>query len=59
MGDMIAQCAVKHFPVPFEFIGTKDTFGESGTPTQLLKKYGMDISDIVEAAEKVMGRKNS
>lgn len=58
MGDMIAQCATKNFPIPIEFIGTKDTFGESGTPAQLLKKYGMDVSDIVEAAEKVMKRKN-
>jgi transketolase len=58
MGDMIAQCAAKNFPVPIEFVGAQDTFGESGTPTELLKKYGMDVSDIVAAAEKVMARKN-
>jgi len=57
MGDMIAQCAAKHFPVPIEYVGTKDTFGESGTPAQLLKKYGLDVPDIVAAAEKVMQRK--
>jgi len=57
MGDMIAQCAAKNFPVPIEYVGTKDTFGESGTPAQLLKKYGMDVTDIVAAAEKVMARK--
>lgn len=57
LGDAIAQVAAKHFPVPIEYIGTNDTFGESGTPTQLLKKYGLDVSDIVTAAEKVMGRK--
>lgn len=57
LGDAIAQVAAKHFPVPIEYIGTKDTFGESGTPMQLLKKYGLDIPDIVAAAEKVISRK--
>lgn len=57
MGDAVAQVAAKHFPVPIEYVGTKDTFGESGTPMELLKKYGMDVSDIVAAAEKVMARK--
>jgi transketolase len=59
LGDSIAQCAAKHLPVPIEYVGTKDTFGESGTPVQLLKKYGLDIPDIVAAAEKVMNRKNN
>jgi transketolase len=58
MGDMIAQCAAKNFPIPIEFVGAQDTFGESGTPMELLKKYGMDVSDIISAAEKVMARKN-
>ena len=57
LGDAIAQCASKNFPVPIEFVGTKDTFGESGTPAQLLKKYGLDVGDIVNAAEKVLARK--
>jgi transketolase len=59
MGDAVAQVAVKNFPVPIEYIGTRDTFGESGTPDQLLKKYGMDVGDIIAAAEKVMARKNA
>ncbi len=59
LGDAIAQVAAKHFPVPIEYVGTKDTFGESGTPVQLLKKYGLDIPDIVAAGEKVMGRKKN
>jgi transketolase len=59
LGDAIAQTAAKHFPVPIEYVGTKDTFGESGTPAQLLKKYGLDVPDIIAAAEKVMARKNS
>jgi transketolase len=58
LGDAIAQAASKHFPIPIEFVGTKDTFGESGTPDQLLKKYGLDIPDIIAAAERVMERKN-
>ena len=57
MGDMIAQCSAKHFPVPIEYVGTKDTFGESGTPKELLKKYGLDVPDIVATAEKVISRK--
>lgn len=59
LGDAIAQVAAKHCPVPIEYVGTKDTFGESGTPAQLLKKYGLDVPDIIAAAEKVMARKNS
>ncbi|MEO8582724.1 MAG: transketolase C-terminal domain-containing protein [Flavitalea sp.] len=57
LGDAIAQTAAKAFPVPIEYIGTNDTFGESGTPTQLLTKYGLDAPNIVEAAQKVLGRK--
>ena len=57
LGDAIAQCASKNFPIPIEYVGTKDTFGESGKPLELLKKYGLDIPDIVAAAEKVMSRK--
>lgn len=57
LGDAIAQVAAKHFPVPIEYIGTKDTFGESGTPTQLLTKYGLDTPNVLEAVEKVMKRK--
>ncbi|HEX2607265.1 MAG TPA: transketolase family protein [Flavisolibacter sp.] len=59
LGDAIAQVASKHFPIPIEYVGTKDTFGESGTPDQLLKKYGLDIPDIIQAAEKVLGRKSN
>jgi transketolase len=59
LGDAIGQCAAKHLPVPIEYVGTKDTFGESGTPMELLKKYGLDIPDIVAAAEKVLQRKKS
>ena len=57
MGDAVSQVAAKNFPVPIEYIGTQDTFGESGTPGDLMKKYGLDVPDIITAAEKVMARK--
>jgi transketolase len=59
LGDAIAQCAAKNFPIPIEYVGTKDTFGESGKPVELLKKYGLDVSDIVTAAEKAINRKKN
>ena len=59
LGDAIAQCASKNFPIPIEYVGTKDTFGESGKPLELLKKYGLDIPDIVVAAEKAINRKKN
>jgi transketolase len=57
LGDSIAQVAAKHFPVPIEYIGTNDTFGESGKPAELLVKYGLDTPNIVAAAEKAISRK--
>jgi transketolase len=57
LGDSIAHTASKFKPVPIEMIGTNDTFGESGTPTQLLQKYGLDVPNIVTAVEKVLTRK--
>ena len=57
LGDSIAQVAGKNLPIPIEYIGTKDTFGESGKPNELLVKYGLDTPFIVAAAEKVISRK--
>lgn len=57
LGDAIAQVAAKHVPVPIEYIGTNDTFGESGKPNELLTKYGLDTPFIVAAVEKVLTRK--
>ena len=59
LGDAVAQVAAKSIPAPIEYVGTKDTFGESGVPKDLLKKYGLDIPDIVAAAEKVLARKKA
>lgn len=58
MGDAVAQTVARHLPTPIEYVGTMDTFGESGTPEELLKKYHLDTPDVVAAAEKVIARKN-
>lgn len=58
MGDAVAHVSVRNFPVPIEYVGTKDTFGESGKPEDLLKKYGLDTPDIVAAAEKAIAKKS-
>ncbi|MCF1716256.1 transketolase family protein [Flavihumibacter sp. RY-1] len=57
LGESIARVTAKHHPVPIEMVGTQDTFGESGTPAQLLEKYGLSPDHIVEAAKKVISRK--
>jgi transketolase len=57
LGDAIAQVAAKYCAIPIEYIGTNDTFGESGKPTELLTKYGLDTPFIVAAAEKAISRK--
>ena len=57
LGDSIAQVASKAWPVPIEYVGTNDTFGESGKPTELLVKYGLDADHIIAAADKVLSRK--
>jgi transketolase len=59
LGDSIAQVSTATLPIPIEMIGTQDTFGESGKPTELLKKYGLDTEFIVAAAEKAIARKNA
>ncbi len=59
LGDSIAQVAAKNLPIPIEYVGTNDTFGESGKPAELLTKYGLDAPNIVEAVEKVIARKNA
>jgi transketolase len=58
MGDAVAQVLARNIPTPIEYVGTHDTFGESGTPEQLLTKYHLDAPDIVAAVEKVIARKN-
>ena len=57
LGDSIAGVAGRHFPVPHEYVAVMDTFGESGTPKQLLEKYGLTTANIIAAAERALDRK--
>jgi transketolase len=58
LGDSIAQLLSRELPAPLEMVAVNDSFGESGTPDQLMTKYGLDAVNIVAAAEKAIGRKN-
>ena len=57
LGDAVSNVLVQNDPKPLEFVAVKDTFGESGTPAELLKKYGLDTVNIVETAKKAISRK--
>jgi len=57
LGDAIAHVLTQHYPLPQEFVAVNDSFGESGTPEQLMVKYGLDSSNIVGAVENVLRRK--
>ena len=57
LGDSVAQVLSRFKPAPQEFVAVNDSFGESGTPTELLAKYGLGPQNIVAAAEKVLSRK--
>jgi transketolase len=57
LGETVARVLAANLPAPVEFVGTKDTFGESGTPMQLLEKYGLAPINIIEAAQKAIARK--
>lgn len=59
LGDSVANVASRECPVPHEYVAVQDTFGESGKPTDLLKKYGLTKENIVAAAEKAMARKKA
>jgi len=57
LGESISRVLSKNMPLPQEFVATKDTFGESGTPAELMKKYGLNSDSIVEKVKKVISRK--
>ena len=57
LGDSIAQVLIQKHLAPLEYVGVKDTFGESGTPAQLMEKYGLSAKAIVEAAKRAIARK--
>lgn len=57
MGSAIAELLAKTTPLPIEFIGLQNMFAESGTPKELIEKYGMGVKDIKEAVKRVIRRK--
>jgi len=57
MGSACAECIVQNYPVPIEFIGVKNLFGQSGTPDELLEHYELGTSHIIAAVEKILKRK--
>lgn len=57
LGSAIAEALGQYLPLPIEMVGVNDSFGESGTPDELLKKYGCSTQDIVNACQTVLGRK--
>lgn len=57
LGESVARTLTLNNPAPQEFVATKDTFGESGTPAQLMDKYGLNAEAILNASEKVLKRK--
>ncbi|NNJ81996.1 MAG: transketolase family protein [Flavobacteriaceae bacterium] len=57
LGESVARVLAENAPKPQELVATQDTFGESGTPAQLMEKYGLNAEAIHKAAKKVMKRK--
>ncbi|MCU0421293.1 MAG: transketolase family protein [Bacteroidia bacterium] len=57
LGDSICQLLAKELPTPVEMVAVNDSFGESGTPDQLMKKYGLDTEHIIAAVQRVLKRK--
>lgn len=58
LGSAVAECLSRNYPVPQEYIGVQNRFGESGDPLELIEKLGMSVSDIKEAVKKAFKRKN-
>ena len=57
LGEAVSQVLARKMPVPQEFVGVNDTFGESGAPMELMTKYGIDTEDIINASLKALARK--
>jgi len=57
LGESVAGALARAAPAPQEFVATQDTFGESGTPAQLMEKYGLNKNAIINAVKKVIKRK--
>lgn len=58
LGGAVAEYLAAHYPVPQEFVGVQDRFGESGDPDELFEKFGMGVNDVKEAVKRVFQRKN-
>jgi transketolase len=56
LGSIIAQTLAKYHPTKIEFVGVNDSFGESGTPDQLMEKYGLGVKDIIAVAKRVTSK---
>ena len=59
LGESVAQVLSVNYPVAQEFVAVNDTFGESGTPEQLMEKYGLTTEAIVKAARKAVERRKT
>ncbi|WP_207434449.1 transketolase family protein [Sabulibacter ruber] len=57
LGESVARVLAQQLPTPQEFVAVQDTFGESGTPEQLMEKYGLNEQSIVDAAKRAIARK--
>jgi len=59
LGGAVAEALARNLPTPVEVVGTKDTFGESGTQDELFRKYGLTAADIAAAARRALARKTT
>ena len=59
MGSAVSEFLAQNYPVPIEFVGIKDRFGQSGTPSELMKEYNIDYPAIINSINKILKRKTS
>jgi len=59
LGGAVTEVLAQSYPVPVEFVGVNDTFGESGNPDELMEKYGLKSTNIVDACKKILSRKTN
>jgi transketolase len=57
LGESVARTLATNNPTPQEFVAVQDSFGESGTPAQLMEKYGLNDKAVIEAAKRAIARK--
>jgi len=57
MGSAVAECLSRNHPVPIEFMGVNDEYGQSGTPDELIEHYGMGVDDIKKSVKRILGRR--